>query len=92
MIPELGQFSLILALNLCILLSLFPLVGAVKGDVFLMGLARPLTVGVFVFVGLAYLALTVTFATDDFSVLYVAEHSNTLLPDRYKLTAVWGGH
>ena len=60
MIPELGQFSLILALNLCILLSLFPLVGAVKGDVFLMGLARPLTVGVFVFVGLAYLALTVT--------------------------------
>ncbi|MDA9612132.1 heme lyase CcmF/NrfE family subunit, partial [OM182 bacterium] len=92
MLPEIGHFSLILALNLCVLLSLFPFVGSVKGDVVLMSLARPLTVGIFVFVALAYLSLTAAFATDDFSVLYVAEHSNTLLPDRYKLTAVWGGH
>ena len=92
MLPEIGHFSLILALNLCVLLSVFPFIGSVKGDVVLMSLARPLTVGVFVFVALAYVSLTAAFATDDFSVLYVAEHSNTLLPERYKLTAVWGGH
>lgn len=92
MLPEIGHFSLILALNLCVLLSVFPFIGSVKGDVVLMSLARPLTVGIFVFVALAYLLLTAAFATDDFSVLYVAEHSNTLLPERYKLTAVWGGH
>ena len=92
MLPEIGHFSLILALNLCVLLSVFPFIGSVKGDVVLMSLARPLTVGIFVFVALAYVSLTAAFATDDFSVLYVAEHSNTLLPDRYKLTAVWGGH
>ncbi|MDG0997885.1 MAG: heme lyase CcmF/NrfE family subunit [Gammaproteobacteria bacterium] len=92
MLPEIGHFSLILALNLCVLLSVFPFIGSVKGDVVLMSLARPLTVGIFVFVALAYVSLTAAFATDDFSVLYVAEHSNTLLPERYKLTAVWGGH
>lgn len=92
MLPEIGHFSLILALNLCVLLSVFPFVGSVKSDVVLMSLARPLTVGIFVFVALAYVSLTAAFATDDFSVLYVAEHSNSLLPDRYKLTAVWGGH
>ncbi len=92
MLPEIGHFSLILALNLCVLLSVFPFIGSVKGDVVLMSLARPLTVGIFLFVALAYVSLTAAFATDDFSVLYVAEHSNTLLPERYKLTAVWGGH
>jgi cytochrome c-type biogenesis protein CcmF len=27
-----------------------------------------------------------------FSVLYVAQHSNTLLPLEYRVAAVWGGH
>ena len=57
-----------------------------------MGLARPLVAGVFVFIGLAYVLLTYSFAIDDFSVTYIQQHSNTLLPFRYKLTAVWGGH
>jgi cytochrome c-type biogenesis protein CcmF len=37
-------------------------------------------------------ALVQAFLTSDFSVLYVANHSNTLLPDIYKVSAVWGGH
>ena len=89
MLPEIGHFSLILALNLCVLLSVFPFIGSVKGDVVLMSLARPLTVGIFVFVALAYVSLTAAFATDDFSVLYVAEHSNTLLPERYKFCLLY---
>jgi cytochrome c-type biogenesis protein CcmF len=51
-----------------------------------------LVAGVFVFIGLAYALLTYSFAVDDFSVTYVQQHSNSLLPLRYKLTAVWGGH
>ena len=41
---------------------------------------------------LAYILLTIGFALDDFSIAYVASHSNTKLPLYYKLPAVWGGH
>jgi cytochrome c-type biogenesis protein CcmF len=57
-----------------------------------MSLARPLAAGVFVFTAIALVILAYAFVTDDFSVSFVANHSNTLLPTRYKLTAVWGGH
>lgn len=92
MLPELGHFSLILALCLCMVLGTLPLLGAARGNPLLMGLARPLVAGVFVFIGLAYVLLTYSFAIDDFSISYVQQHSNSLLPFRYKLTAVWGGH
>lgn len=92
MIPELGSFSLILALLLCVILGTLPIIGASTNNVLWMSLARPLSAGIFVFVGLALAALTYAFATDDFSVQYVAQTSNTLLPARYKFTAVWGGH
>jgi len=91
-IPELGQFSLILAFCLSILLGSIPLVGAAKGNQLWMSLARPLTAGVFVFLAISILILAYAFVTDDFSVQFVAQHSNTLLPTRYKMTAVWGGH
>ena len=92
MIPELGQFSLILAFCLSLLLAGLPLAGAAQGQTLWMHLARPLTAGVFVFLGLSTLALGYAFAADDFSVSFVANHSNSLLPLRYKLTALWGGH
>jgi len=92
LLPELGHFALILALCLCVLLGTFPLYGAASGNVRFMGLARPLVAGVFVFIGFAYVLLTYSFAVDDFSVTYIQQHSNSLLPFRYKLTAVWGGH
>ena len=92
MSPELGQFSLILAFCLSILLGSIPLVGAAKGNQLWMSLARPLTAGVFVFLAISILILAYAFVADDFSVQFVAQHSNTLLPTRYKMTAVWGGH
>ena len=92
MLPELGHFALILALCLCLLLGTFPLYGAANGNARFMVLARPLVAGIFVFIGLAYVLLTYSFAIDDFSVTYIQQHSNSLLPFRYKLTAVWGGH
>ena len=92
MIPELGQFSLILAFCLSIILGTLPLVGASKNNLLWMSLARPLTAGVFVFLAISISILAYAFVTDDFSVQFVAQHSNSLLPMRYKFTAVWGGH
>ena len=92
MIPELGQVSLILAFCLSIVLGTLPIIGAHQNNLLWMSLSRPLTAGVFVFLGISILILAYAFATDDFSVQFVAQHSNSTLPFRYKLTAVWGGH
>lgn len=92
MVPELGQFSLILAFCLATLLGTIPLIGASTGNRLWISLARPLTAGVFVFLSLCLLVLGYSFVTDDFSVMFVAQHSNSLLPLQYKVTAVWGGH
>jgi cytochrome c-type biogenesis protein CcmF len=92
MVPELGQFALILSFCLCVLLGTLPLIGAGTGNQLWISLARPLTAGVFVFLSLCLLILGYSFVTDDFSVQFVAQHSNSLLPIQYKITAVWGGH
>ena len=41
---------------------------------------------------LAFLILVFCFLTSDFSVIYVAQHSHSLLSWGLKLAAVWGGH
>ncbi|WP_371192535.1 heme lyase CcmF/NrfE family subunit [Glaciecola sp. SC05] len=92
MIPELGNVTLVIALVLSILLAIYPLWGAQTNNQTLMQMARPLTFGLFVFTAIAYACLTYAFVTDDFSVNYVAQNSNSMLPLYYKITAVWGGH
>ncbi|HWV15690.1 MAG TPA: heme lyase CcmF/NrfE family subunit [Cellvibrio sp.] len=92
MVPELGQFALILALCLSVALTVLPLLGAHYGNSLLMHSGRSLAVGFFTFVAIAFACLTYAFAHDDFTVTYVASNSNSLLPYMYKLTAVWGGH
>ncbi|MDE2310334.1 MAG: heme lyase CcmF/NrfE family subunit [Betaproteobacteria bacterium] len=92
MIPEIGHFALTLALFLALIQGVLPILGAARGDAVLMGLARPAALGQFVFVALAFGCLTQAFLSNDFSVLYVAEHSNSQLPMQYRFAAVWGGH
>ncbi len=92
MIPELGHFALIVALAIAIAQGVLPLIGAARGHGALIALARPFARAQFVFVALAYAALTHAFIGNDFSVLYVAQHSNSALPMVYRVTAVWGGH
>ena len=92
MIPELGQFALILALCLSFALAILPLVGAHYGNNLLMNTGRSLAIGFFVFVAFAFFCLAYAFANDDFTVKYVASNSNSLLPYYYKICAVWGGH
>ncbi len=92
MIPELGHFALILALCLALAQSIFPLVGAALGYANWMAAARPLAVGQGVFLTLAFGCLAYAFIHNDFSVLYVTQHSNSALPSIYRFSAVWGGH
>ncbi len=92
MIPELGNFSLVLALSLAVLLSVVPMIGVQKNNELLMALSRPLCTGVWVFMVISFGCLAYAFLDDDFSVAYVASNSNSLLPVYYKFTAVWGGH
>lgn len=92
MIPELGEFSLILALCLSALLAVVPLAGTFRGNALWMGYARPLAAGMFMFLCISMFCLGYAFVTDDFSVSYVASNSNTALPVYYKISAIWGGH
>ena len=92
MIPEIGHFALILALSLAICQGVMPLVGAHRNDEAMMAMARPAALGQFVFVAIAFACLAWSFLASDFSVLYVANHSQLALPDVYKLSAVWGAH
>nr|WP_255783694.1 heme lyase CcmF/NrfE family subunit [Lysobacter chinensis] len=90
--PELGQIALLLALLVAVLQGALPLLGAQRGLATWMAVARPAAYAQLALVGIAYAILTHAFVVQDFSVAYVAQHSNSLLPLVYRYTAVWGSH
>ena len=92
MVPELGNFALMLTLCIALAQGVLPLVGAARGNAAWMALARPAAQGQFLFIAFAFACLTYAFVTNDFSVKYVAEHSNSRLPLEYRISGVWGGH
>ncbi len=92
MIPELGHFALVIALALAIAQAALSLTGAATGRAALIGTARPVAVGQFLFVAAAWAALAYSFVTSDFSVANVVEHSNSKLPAHYRFAATWGSH
>ncbi|HAI06423.1 MAG TPA: heme lyase NrfEFG subunit NrfE, partial [Pantoea sp.] len=92
MMPEIGTFLLCLALGIALLLSTYPLWGAVRQDARLMAMARPLAAGLFVLIAAAFLLLVWAFIANDFTVSYVATNSNSLLPIYYRIAATWGAH
>ena len=92
MIPELGHFALILALCVALIQGVLPLLGAHYGRREFLVLARPAAQTTFLLLAIAFGTLAWSFYVNDFSVLYVAEHSNSQLPVIYRLGAVWGGH
>ncbi len=92
MIPEIGHFALILALGVSIIQGVLPLIGAQQGRREWLVLARPATQISFMLLAISFCVLAWSFYVNDFSVLYVAEHSNSQLPTVYRLGAVWGGH
>ena len=92
MVPELGHFAVIMAMLIAAVQFALPLWGAHTGNQALMRVARPAAAGQFVFISIAFLCLTYTFVTNDYSVTYTAGHSNSMLPMIYKIAGVWGGH
>ena len=92
MIPELGHLSMIIGLAFAVLLATVPLIGVARKDQYLVRYAWPLSYGMTLFILLAVVSLAYSFAVDDFSVAYVAHHSNSELPIFFKIAAVWGGH
>lgn len=92
MIPEIGHYALILCLCLSIVQGVFPLIGAARGNRALMAVARPAATGVAFFATIAFCSLAYSFYISDFSVLNVANNSNSMLPWYYKVAATWGSH
>jgi hypothetical protein len=80
MIPELGHFALILALLVAVVQGIFPLWGTLNGNVGWQSLARASALLQALLVSLAFACLASAFLANDFSVVYVTQHSNTLLP------------
>jgi cytochrome c-type biogenesis protein CcmF len=92
MIPEIGQFALIIALLLAVTQSTLPLIGAARHRQDWIALAAPAGQAQFIFVAIAFCCLGYSFITNDFSVLNVATNSNSRLPLHYRLAATWGSH
>jgi len=92
MIPELGNFALIVALCIALTQAVLSLAGAARGSAPWMAVARPGAQGQFVFVAIAFACLAWSFVNNDFSVLNVATNSNSSLPWYYRMAATWGSH
>ena len=92
MLPELGQILLVTALLMAVLQTVLPLWGAHRSRATWMAVARPAAYAQLALLLGAFGVLTAAFVTQDFSVRYVAENSNSLLPLAYRYSAVWGAH
>jgi len=92
MIPELGNFAVMLALCVALVLGVLPLAGAARGHGGWMALARPAAAAQALLVAFAFGCLVTSFMVNDFSVAYVAAHSNSTLPLHFRIAASWGGH
>ena len=92
MIPELGNFALMMALVIAIVQTVLPIAGAQARIHQWMAIAAPAAQAQFIFVLVAFVCLTAAFLQADFSVRYVMMNSNAELPVMYKISAVWGAH
>lgn len=96
MIPELGHFALILATIVALIQGVLPLTGTFLSSrvlqITLQSLARPMALLQCALLAFAFATLAAAFLSNDFSLTYVAQHSNSLLPKPYQFAAVWGGH
>jgi cytochrome c-type biogenesis protein CcmF len=91
-IAEAGHYALVLALGLALIQSVVPVIGARRGDVALMEMARSTALAQLLFVGASFALLTALHVISDFSVVNVFENSHSAKPLIYKITGVWGNH
>ena len=86
-----GSFALLLALLAAVYAFVAGIVGIVTRRTVLTKSARNAGMAVFGLVTLAVASLEYFFFTDNFTMAYVAEHSNHALPLFYKFAALWSG-
>jgi cytochrome c-type biogenesis protein CcmF len=92
MIPELGNFSLMLAMTLALVQGILPIAGSFQGNARWMNVARPAATAQCLFITIAFGCLIYAFVTNDFSLTYVASNSNSKLPVYYRVAGAWGRH
>ena len=92
MIAEIGHLLLIGALVISFFVGFSPLCRFITKDNFFYRVTGPLNILVLFLVLFSFISLIYSFLNDDFSLAYVANNSNTLLPVYYKLAATWGAH
>ena len=89
---EIGTILLLIALSLALVQAIFPLWIAKSNGAHYAAIARSAAYGQTLFVAVAFGLLIYCFVIGDYSVLYVATHSNPKLPTIYRISATWGGH
>ena len=89
---ELGHFSLALALAIALLLGVLPMVGSYTNNNRWMAVGMPASLALFVLTTFAFGCLMGGFIGHDFSVVLIAQHSNSQLPLPYRIAATWGSH
>ena len=92
MLPELGFLSLLFATTAALLLFIVPQIGIWRNKPTLTNTAWGLSYCFGIFTSVSIGILSYSFATDDFTLEYVAAHSNSQLPTFFKVAATWGGH
>ena len=90
MIPEIGHFSLILALCLAMVQTVLPMLGSIKAQGVWIKVGESAAFGQLFFVTISFAILAYAFFINDFSVAYVAQNSNSSLPWLYRVCATWG--
>ena len=92
MLPEFGFLSLLFATTAALLLSIVPQIGIWRNKPSLTNTAWGLSYCFGIFTSVSIGILAYSFAMDDFTLEYVAAHSNSQLPTFFKVAATWGGH
>jgi cytochrome c-type biogenesis protein CcmF len=92
MIGELGQFALALAFAAALLQATLPWVAVARAAPALVAATVGAARGQILCTAVAFGCLVGGFVQNDFSVLYVASHSNSALPLYYRIAATWSAH
>jgi cytochrome c-type biogenesis protein CcmF len=89
---DLSYYFLLAAFLLASFQAIFPVIVIFFGNLNYFKWIKWIAYGQFLLVALAFAGLAVAFLSNNFSLYYVAENSNSQLPLVYRFCAVWGGH
>lgn len=95
MFAEFGQFALILAFAIAVfqmVMGLLPLLQSAEKTIALTSVVCRAALLQAIMLALSFAILLVLFASSDFSLKIIVEHSHSLKPLFYKLAATWGNH